>query len=152
MPFFQNEEVLTYYPLRISFVGKLAVDCGCVCRDMLSGFWEEAYQLHFDGSSLLTPVLHAQLNMSTFSVIGTILSHGYLQEDFLPHRIAFPSLASMLLGQVEIPDIFVSSFVDSLSSVESNLLKANHSAQSLWLQTITNTVQLASTSCPDGQV
>ena len=54
-----------------------AVDCGGVCRDMLSGFWEEAYAHHFGGSNLVTPLLHAQTNLEDFSILGKILSHGY---------------------------------------------------------------------------
>ena len=92
---------------------------------MLSGFWEEAYERHFDGSTLLTPVVHAQSNMSDFIALGKILSHGYLLEGYLPVRVAFPLLATMLLGQVDIPDrMLVTSFADSLSTVESQLIKA----------------------------
>ena len=40
---FQSENVLDYYPLWISFVDERAIDCGGVCRDMISGFREEAY-------------------------------------------------------------------------------------------------------------
>ena len=92
---------------------------------MLSGFWEEALGRHFDGSSLLTPVIHAQTSMSDFIALGTILSHGYLLEGYLPVRVAFPSLATMLLGQVAVPEnMLVSSFADSLSTVESQLIKS----------------------------
>ncbi len=121
---FQNEEVMDYYPLRIAFVGEKAIDLGGVCRDMISGFWEEAYRRHFGGSSLLAPVIHAQTNMSEFVTLGKVLSHGYLLKGYLPVRVAFPSLASMILGQIDIPDkILVSSFADSLSYVECQLLK-----------------------------
>ena len=43
----------------IGFFNERAVDCGGVCRDMLSGFWEETYTKLFDGhgSTLLTPVV-----------------------------------------------------------------------------------------------
>ena len=52
------------------------------------------------------------------------LSRGYILEGFLPVRIAFPSLASMFLGQVDISEqILLDSFVNSLNSVESQLLK-----------------------------
>ena len=95
---FEKPEVLNHYPLRISFVGEMAVDGG-VCRDMLSGFWEEAYYQLFDGSTLLTPVVHAQSNMSTFATLGRILSHGYLLEGFLPVRACgLPSTCSNAFG------------------------------------------------------
>ena len=94
---------------------------------MISGFWEKptiAYRRYFDWSSLLAPVIHVQSNMSAFVVLGNILSHRYLLEGYLPVRIAFPSLASVLLEQIDIPDkILVSSFADILSSVECQLIK-----------------------------
>ena len=125
MALFRDEDVLPYFPLRIHFVNERAVDCGGVCRDMLSGFWEEALGQHFDGSSLLTPVIHAQTNMSDFIVLGTILSHGYLLEGYLPVRVSYLSLAKMLLGPVAVPEnMLASSFADSLSTVESQLIKS----------------------------
>ena len=47
-------------------------------------------------------------------------------EGYLPLRVAFPSLASMVLGpDIEIPGgILLSSFVDSVSVVECGLLKS----------------------------
>lgn len=124
---FDKPEVLSHYPLRISFVSEMAVDVGGVCRDMLSGFWEEAYRQLFDGSTLMTPVVHAQSNMSTFATLGRILSHGYMVEGFLPVRIAFPTLAAMLLGQgVTVSDeVLIHSFADSLHSVEASLIKGS---------------------------
>ena len=57
-------------------------------------------------------------------MLSKILSHGYFLEGFLPVQIAFPSLATMLLGQIDIPDkMLVESFITSLSSVECELLK-----------------------------
>ena len=124
---FDKPEVLMSYPLRITFVGEMAYDMGGVCRDMLSGFWEEAYRRQFDGSTLLTPVVHAQSSMSAFTTLGRILSHGYLVEGFLPVRIAFPALAAMLLGPgVQIPEeICIQSFAESFDSVEASLIKGS---------------------------
>ena len=66
------------YPLRISFVGEQAIDTGGVLRDMLSAFWEEAYLKHFDGAGLLTPIVHAQIDLSPLPILGSVLSHGYV--------------------------------------------------------------------------
>ena len=64
--------------------------------------------------------------------LGKILSHGYLQCGFLPLRIAFPTLATMLLGTtVHIPSTFlVSTFIDSINSYEQGLLQAGLNAKS----------------------
>ncbi len=98
---------------------------------MLAGFWEEVYRQCFDGSTLLTPVLHAQTDLSVFPILGRLLSHGYLLEGFIPLRICLPSLAAMLFGPaIEIPDeILVHSFADSLSSVEASLVKGSIAVQ-----------------------
>ena len=90
-----------------------------------SGFWNEAYKLFFDGSSLLVPVLHPNVDMLSLPKLGTILSHGYLLTGFLPTRIAFPALASILLGpEVKMSSkILVETFASSLSSYEAALIK-----------------------------
>ena len=123
---FTSEDITREYPLRIRFKGELAIDMGGVFREMVSAFWEIAYTKCCDGDSLLVPLMHPGLDAAMFTKLGRILSHGYLQCGFLPLRIAFPALATMLLGvRVCIPNTFlVSAFVDSLNSYEQGLLKA----------------------------
>ena len=64
------------FPLRVRFKGEKAIDVGGVFRDMLSAFWDEAYRILFDGGCLLTPVLHPQMDLAVFPILGRILSHG----------------------------------------------------------------------------
>ena len=112
------------FPLRVSFEGEKAIDVGGVYRDMLSAFWEEAYCHLFDGGCLLSPALHPQMDMSTFPIIGRIISHGYLSSGFLPVRVALPSLAFLLFGaKVEIHDVLVQTFLDTISAVEASFLR-----------------------------
>lgn len=120
----EGENIVQEYPFRIKFKGEKAVDCGGVSRDMLSGFWEVAYQTVFDGGSLLTPLVSSDTDMNVLPT-GTIISHGYLACGFIPVRIAFPSLAAVLLGpMVTIPHhILVDTFVNSLSAFEAGKLK-----------------------------
>ena len=49
MQIYANESIAAEYPMIISLIGEPAVDCGGVSRDMLSGFWEQAYMKLFDG-------------------------------------------------------------------------------------------------------
>lgn len=92
---------------------------------MISAFWEIAYTKCCDGDSLLVPLMHLGLDSNIFTRLGHVLSHGYLQCGFLPLKIAFPALATMLLGvRISIPNAFlVSTFVDSLNSYEQGLHK-----------------------------
>ena len=56
---------------------------------MYSEFYEAAYVSLFDGSSLLTPVVHPEMDTTSLSTFGFVLSHGYLVSGILPIRIAF---------------------------------------------------------------
>ena len=109
----------------IKFRGEAGFDSGGVCRDMFSAYWEHAYQQYFDGNSLLVPVLHPESDMESFPKLGLVLSHGYLMSGFLPTRIAFPAIASILLGpNVDVPDSsLVETFGDSLNPVERSVIK-----------------------------
>ena len=71
---FSDDYFLKEYPLYIKFEGEIAVDFGGVQRDMLSAFWEEAYIHFFDGSSLLVPTVHPNVDMSLLPKLGLILS------------------------------------------------------------------------------
>ncbi len=92
---------------------------------MFSAFWEEAFKQFFDGQSLMTPVIHPHTDMTCLPTLGRILSHGYLVSGFLPIRIAFPVLASILLGQsTEVPKgILLDAFADSLCTFEAKVIR-----------------------------
>ena len=133
--------ILHEYPLKVAFNQERAIDCGGVSREMYSAFWEEAYRNLFDGSSLLIPITHKKSAMSVFSTLGCVLSHGYLVCGYIPSRIAFPSLACILLGmQVEVPDkILMNAFADSISPIEAGFIKG----------CLTITSSVFSSSCQD---
>ena len=54
--------LLKEYPFRVRFHGELGVDAGGVARDMFSAFYEAAYERIFDGSSLVCPVVHPEMD------------------------------------------------------------------------------------------
>ena len=78
---------------------------------------KHTYKHFFDGSSLLTPVLHPHVDMSVLPQVGVVLSHGYLACGFLPTRNTFPASACILLGPtIEVQsEIQVEAFADSIS-------------------------------------
>ena len=119
------DTVLGEFPFRIQYKNERAVDTGGVSRDMFSAFWEQAYITDFDGGNLLVPALHPGTAMAKLPVLGAIMSHGFLSCSFLPIRLAFPVIATVLLGPSAcLPDaILLDSFVDYLSSYESGILR-----------------------------
>ena len=58
-------------------------------------------------------------------MLGRILSFGYIACGFLPVRIAFPTLAAMLLHPLLdfLPDLLVEIFRDSLTPVDAATIK-----------------------------
>ena len=122
---FSSEEAVTEYPFRVRFQGERGVDTGGLSREAFSTFWELAYNKHFDGSSSLVPVVSACLDSATLQVLGRILSFGYVACGFLPVRIAFPTLAAMLLHPLpDFPhDVLVEAFRDTLTPVDAATLK-----------------------------
>ena len=123
---YEHESITMEYPMYMKFEGEMAVDCGGVSRDVISGFWEEAYEKLFDGSTLLTPLMDPHINTAAvLPLVGRVLSHGFVCTGFLPTRVTFPTLAGMLLG----PDVkiksshLVEAFVDYVSDVDREVLK-----------------------------
>ena len=122
---FMNIDVTKEHPLRINFEGEEAVDYGGVCRDMFAAFWEKAYEHLFDGSTLLTPAMHAGVNFSTFPILGRIISHGYIGCGYLPVRIAFPCLSTMLDTKDDVSNfMLLEAFASCISPVEASFLKS----------------------------
>lgn len=119
------------FPLHISFRGEMGVDVGGVYKDMLAVFWDNAYEKYFDGGNRLVPNLHPQIDLGALPILGKIISHGYLGCGFLPVRIAFPTLATLLLRIVEVSkEILVSTLLETVSPVEANALTQALSASS----------------------
>ena len=118
-------KILKEFPFRVEYVGEKAVDTGGVCRDAFSLFWEKAYLQHFDGERLLIPAVNPNTELSTLTLLGSVLSHGHMVCGYLPIRIAFPVIAAILLGpETNISDtILLNSLIDYVSSYEASILR-----------------------------
>ena len=95
---FSDQKVVEEFPLCIKLANEPVFDTEGVCHDLFSGFWEEAYLRFFDGSSLVTPIVQANVDMASLPMLGRILYHGFMVTGYLPVRIAFPILACILKG------------------------------------------------------
>ena len=69
--------------------------------------------------------MDADVESKDLSLLGAILSHGYLVSGFLPLRVAFPSLAGMLIGPScdMPPGLLVEAYVDSISTTDGSRIK-----------------------------
>ena len=123
---FSDQKVLEEFLLCIKLANEPAFDTGGVCRNLFSGFWEEAYLRFFDGSSLVTPIVQANVDMVSLSMLGRILSHGFwLLVTYQFKYTAFPILACILKGPaIDIPpQIMVQTFAESLCLHETSIVK-----------------------------
>ena len=106
--------------MQIKYNGEQAVDDGGVTRDMFAGFWEEAFHKLFEGSSTLIPMIHPQLDIDVFSILGRILSHGYFSCGYIPVKVALLTLLTMLLEPMAEIDseTCLEAFCDFISDAE----------------------------------
>ncbi len=113
------------YPIFVQYKGEKGIDDGGLRRDMYTAFWDKTYSLLFEGAKTLVPMVHPQITMSYYSILGRIISHGYLATGILPDRIALPTLLMILFG----PDVCISttimmdSFMDFISATERQIMK-----------------------------
>lgn len=122
---YREGDIVGECPIVVRFDGEIAVDNGGVQNDMFSAFWEATYTSLFEGSTLLTPMIHPQTDMTLLPIIGRVLSHGYLVAEVLPLRIALPTLTALLLGpSVSVPaEILLDAFMDFINNVERSTFK-----------------------------
>ena len=121
-----REVILQEYPLQIGFRGERAVDVGGVSREFFSAFYDAVYAKYCDGVSLLYPVVNPHVKTSELKTLGLVISCGYLLSAVLPVRIAFPTLAAILLAKShDLPDhVMVDSFAGILSAHDSAVIQS----------------------------
>lgn len=120
-----NSCILKEYPFRVSYKREQAVDTGGVARDFFSAFWDLAYTKNMDGASTYLPAVNPHADFNRYTVLGTILAHGFMACGFMPIRLAFPVIAYTLLGcNVKIPDtVVIDAFIDYISTYESSIFQ-----------------------------
>ncbi len=121
----ESASILAETPLQVEYEGERAMDTGGVMRDVFPAFWEDAIRKLFDGGTAVIPAITPHSEMVVFSIIGTVLSHGFLEAGFFPVCIAFPIIACAIKGPLEeIPDdILLSSFLEYLSCYEADVVR-----------------------------
>ena len=100
---YKSSAPLEVYPFRVKYKGKKAFDIGGVARDMFSALYEDVYNRMFDGASLLVPALLPHIDISTWQLLGKIISHSCITCGILRIRIAFSCLSCVLLSRDQLP-------------------------------------------------
>lgn len=123
---YNDGAIVNEYPIFMAYSSENAIDDGGVTRDVFCAFWEEAYRVLFEGSTVLIPLIHPSTDLNVFPILGKIISHGYFVSGMLPLRICCPTLLGMLLGTAfDIPRSFLlDSLLDFVSGSERNILRS----------------------------
>ena len=69
--------IVCEYPIIVKYVGEKIWVCRGTC------FWhfgEKACSVLFEGVTTLIPMVHPQIDLSVYSIVGRILSHSYYQQ------------------------------------------------------------------------
>ena len=77
--------VFNEYPIFIRYEDEEAINDGGVQQDMFSAFWSSCYVRLFEGAKPLTPMIQPGIDITNFSTLSNIISHGYLACGYLPH-------------------------------------------------------------------
>ena len=83
------------YPMYVKFVDEAGVDEGGVQWDMFTAFWDDCYLQLFEGVTTVIPIVHPQISISVYAVIGRIISLNWIKlltiqsliHDYFPHLI-----------------------------------------------------------------
>ena len=59
---YKQGEIGKEFPLSVRFKNEKGIDERGLSRDMLAGFWIEAYSHYFEGATTLTPMIHPQID------------------------------------------------------------------------------------------
>lgn len=90
---------------------------------LLSLFWEEAFKKHFTGNHHLVPVLDPYSGEDLFQVLGRVLLHGIILENYVPLRLS-PACLSFILANTCSYQLSLSSFYQVMSKTEREVLLA----------------------------
>ena len=101
----------------MKFSDERALDAGGVTKELFSAFWEVAKITLFDGCNVVIPSVNPHSELIHFSVVGTVLSHGYLISGYIPIAVAFPVLVCALKGPIVeiLAQIMIEAFLNYLS-------------------------------------
>ena len=102
---YDNDDVVSSM-IKVTFTDEEGEDCGGLTQDMFSAFWEEAFDMHFDGEEIKVPFvspsnLHGARN--TFEVMSSIFLHGFILTGAIPVWFCQSSVMGAFLGSQSIP-------------------------------------------------
>lgn len=111
----------------LSFIleGEQGLDMDGVKREVLTIFWERAFERFFEGQATFVPRVGPDVLDSDYQAIGRAMSHGYLLIGIFPNTISKVFMAALLAGKdVLSADDYICGLLDHLSEYDSLQLKS----------------------------
>ena len=128
---YDNDDVVSS-TIKVTFTDEEGEDCGGLTQDMFSAFWEQAFDMHFDGEEIKVPFaspsnLHVARN--TFEAMGRIFSHGFILTGAIPVRFCQSSVMGAFLGSQSVPGpVLLRDLLNHVSEREAKVMSLAMSA------------------------
>ena len=128
---YDNDDVVSS-TIKVTFTDEEGEDCGGLTQDMFSAFWEQAFDMHFDGEEMKVPFaspsnLHGARN--TFEAMGRIFSHGFILAGAIPVRFCQSSVMGAFLGSQSVPGpVLLRDLLNHVSEREAKVMSLAMSA------------------------
>lgn len=126
-----NDDVVSS-TIKVTFTDEEGEDCGGLTRDMFFAFWEEAFDMHFDGEEIKMPFaspsnLHGARN--TFEAMSRIFLHSFILTGAIPVRFCQSSVMGAFLGSQSIPGpVLLRDLLNHVSEREAKVMSLAMSA------------------------
>lgn len=103
-------------PLNVTFVNEPAMDLDGVKREAFTLFWEKVMPLYFEGTTTYIPRISPAIDESIYTILGRILSHGYVMVGVFPTLLSKTFFTALIAGKENVTDDdFLGGFLDYIS-------------------------------------
>ena len=100
---YSNQEFCKALP-KFNFEGEFAEDLDGPKRAVYNAFWQEIFQMHFEGCGSVVPRFGPDISDELVCVIGRVALHGYICSGMFPIRISKVFIKAMIFGESSIDE------------------------------------------------
>ena len=89
---------------KFNFEGEFAEDLDGPKRAVYNTFWDEIFQMYFEGGGSVVPRFGPNISDELVCIIGRVALHGYICSGMFPTRISKVFIKAMMFGESSIDD------------------------------------------------
>ena len=89
---------------KFNFEGEFAEDLDGPKRAVYNTFWDEIFQMYFEGCGSVVPRFGPDISDELVCIIGRVALHGYICSGMFPTRVSKVFIKAMMFGETTIDD------------------------------------------------